>query len=81
MRRYLNKNHLHSLVELLLDGGDVHRVLDDLPVGGELLAVDRVDEGPALFVAPQLRQQGLADTQVLVNLKEHKLKVETGCDL
>jgi hypothetical protein len=55
------RGYLHSIVELLSDGGDVHGRLDDLLVGGELLGVDRVEEGPGLLMTPQLRQQGVAD--------------------
>ena len=65
--------HLHSFVEFLFDGGDVHGVLDDLLVGGELFGVDGVDEGPGLVVPHQLGQQGLAEAQVLIDLEKTKL--------
>jgi len=39
---------VHRRVQLLLDGGQVHRGLDDLLVRRELLRVDRVQERPGV---------------------------------
>ena len=42
-----------------------------VPVGGELFAVDGVDEGPGFVVAAKLREQRLAQAHILIHLK-HK---------
>lgn len=36
------------IVQLLLDGAEVHGLLDHLLVGGELLGVDGVRKGPGV---------------------------------
>ncbi len=45
------------VLELGAHGLEVHRVLDDLAVGGELLHVDGEQEGPGLVVLLQLAHQ------------------------
>lgn len=39
-----------AAAELLTDGGEVHWLLDHLPVPGYSLDVDRVEEGPGIVV-------------------------------
>ena len=45
---------LHAVIELLSDGRDVHRGLDDLLVSWELLGVDGLQERPGFVMASQL---------------------------
>lgn len=47
--------------ELLSDGGEVHGLLDDLPVARDPLGVDGVEEGPGILVALQLSQEHPAE--------------------
>jgi len=44
---------VHAVVELLSDGRDVHRCLDDLLVSWELFGVDGLQEGPGFVVTSQ----------------------------
>ena len=60
--------NLHSVTELFPDSGDVHGDADDLLVCRKLFGVDGSEEGPGVLVTAQLREDCLADGDVLVNL-------------
>ncbi len=59
----LKKQHCDSntnilvVGELFSDGGEVHGLLDDLPVSRDGFVVDRCEEGPSVLVGLQLSQQ------------------------
>lgn len=54
-----NASEINILVvgELFSDGGEVHGLLDDLPVSGDSFVVDRCEEGPSILMGLQLSQQ------------------------
>lgn len=43
--------------KLLSDGGEVHGLLNDLPVSWDSFVVDRCEEGPSVLMSLQLSQQ------------------------
>ena len=59
---------LHSIIKFLPDGRDVHGDADDFLVSRELFGVDRGQERPGVLVAAKLREDGLTDGDVLLNL-------------
>lgn len=55
---YLKTNkHILVVGELLSDGGEVHGLLDNLPVSRDGFLVDRREERPSVLMGLQLSQQ------------------------
>lgn len=53
------------VAELFSDGGEVHGLLDDLPVAWDSFVVDRCEEGPSVLMGLQLGQQHSAHRQTV----------------
>ena len=57
-------NNLHSIIELALDRSYIHRILNDLLVGGKLFCIHRVHERQNLVVITQLGNQRDANAEI-----------------
>ena len=57
-------------IELLLDAGQIHRVFDDLFVGGELFGVDGVQEGPGVIHRLHFGDDCRTDRHVAVDFRQ-----------
>ena len=58
----------HVVLQFVLHGGEVHGLLDVLPVGGELLAAHRLAERPAVLPLLQFQHQP----------SEHQVRTQSG---
>ena len=68
-----NIQYLHSIIELLSDGRNVHGNLDNLLVCWELLGVDWSQERPGVLVTRQLWQYCLTYRDIFVNFADWSL--------
>lgn len=55
--KYIYCDNLLVVGEFFSDGGEVHGLLDDLPVSWDRFMVDWFEEGPSMWMGLKLRQQ------------------------